>query len=377
MKGDRSRSSHSPILSCPSRNAAHLAATMDIHFIDPTRDERWEQFLQAHPDASLFHSSAWLKALYTTYGFQPLLLTTAGPSEPITNGTPFCRIHSWMTGSRLVSVPFSDHCQPLSDPQEAVGATSEFLSRLLEWEHCNHVELRPIGADVSWLRQTGFAQSATFIHHTLDLRPPLSVLLDRMHKSCFQRKIRRAERECLTYAEGSSDELLQQFYSLQIVTRRRHGVPPPPMTWFRNLRHFLGDTFKIGVASRNGRPIASIVTVRYKGTLVYKYGGSDIAFHQFGSMPFLFWETIQRAKTAGAAQLDLGRSDVCQAGLIAFKDHMGATATPIKYYRYPESAANRSRLGAFMQRPEISAVSARLPSILFRAASNILYRHMA
>lgn len=350
---------------------------MDIHCIDPIQDERWEQFLQAHPHASLFHSSAWLNALHATYGYQPLLFTTSPPSQPIKNGIPFCRIQSWITGPRLVSLPFSDHCQPLFDPQEASRTISEFLPSLLEREHCNYVELRSINSDVSRLRQTGFAQSATFIHHALDLRRPLPSLFGRLHKSCFQRKIIRAEKEGLTYSEGNNDELLQQFYSLQIVTRRRHGVPPQPMAWFHNLRDFLDDTLKIRVASKNGRAIASIVTVRYKDTLVYKYGCSEIAFHKLGPMPFLFWQTIQRAKAEGAAQFDLGRSDTSQAGLIAFKDHMGAIATPLMYHRYPAISAKRSSFSALMKHPHISAMSAHLPAILLRAASNILYRHMA
>lgn len=350
---------------------------MDIQFIDPTEDERWEQFLQVHPDASLFHSSAWLKALHATYGYQALVFTTSAPGRPITNGIPFCRIKSWLTGSRLVSLPFSDHCQPLFDPQEASRAISEFLPNLLERQQCNYVELRSISSDIASLRRSGFAQSATYIRHSLNLRPSLPLLFDRLHKSCFQRKIARAEKECLTYSEGNNDELLHQFYSLQITTRRRHGVPPQPMAWFHNLRNFLGDSLKIRVASKNGRPIASVVTVRYKDTLVYKYGCSETTFHKLGPMPFLFWQTIQRAKAQGVAAFDLGRSDTCQAGLIAFKDHLGAAATPLNYYRYPAITAKPSGFSAFMKRRRIAAMSAYLPVMLLRAASNTLYRHIA
>src|SRR5579864_9570139 len=124
---------------------------MDIHCIDPTQDERWETFLQAHPDASLFHSSAWLKALRATYGYQPLVFTTSAPGKPITNGIPFCRIQSWITGSRLVSLPFSDHCQALSDTPEARESGFEFLPSLLEREHCDYIELRSRTPDSSLL----------------------------------------------------------------------------------------------------------------------------------------------------------------------------------------------------------------------------------
>ena len=43
----------------------------------------------------------------------------------------------------------------------------------------------------------------------------------------------------------------------------------------RNLIACLGDNVKIRVASKDGRPVASILTLRHKRTLVYKYGCSD------------------------------------------------------------------------------------------------------
>ena len=52
----------------------------------------------------------------------------------------------------------------------------------------------------------------------------------------------------------------------------------------------------IHVASKDGLPIAGILTLSFKKTLVYKYGGSDAAHHSLGGMPFLFWRAIQEAQ---------------------------------------------------------------------------------
>jgi lipid II:glycine glycyltransferase (peptidoglycan interpeptide bridge formation enzyme) len=81
-----------------------------------------------------------------------------------------------------------------------------------------------------------------------------------------------------------------------------------------------------------------MLTLAYKETLVYKYGCSDERFHNLGGMPLLFWETIQRAKQAGLRELDLGRSDLDNAGLVQFKGHLGAACSSIAYYRYPAPA---------------------------------------
>jgi CelD/BcsL family acetyltransferase involved in cellulose biosynthesis len=349
---------------------------MKIYRIDPIQDHRWEQFLQTHPDASVFHTPAWLSALRRTYGFESAVFSTSAPTHPIRSGLAFCLVQSWLTGSRLVSVPFSDHCQPLFDAREDGRSLAAFLPRLVEQERCDYVEVRLLTPEVLRPTQNGLARSATFLHHVLDLRPQLQVLFDRLHKSCFQRRIRRGEKEGLTYSEGRSDSFLRQFYSLLLLTRRRHGLPPQPQAWFRNLRDCFGDAIKIRVASKNGRPIASMLTLQYKTTVVYKYGCSDAASHRLGTMPFLFWQTIQRAKEEGAATFDLGRSEADDSGLITFKNHLGAAATPLTYYRYPAISATPAVLSRIMQHGKGSAVFAHLPSVLLRAAANILYRHI-
>lgn len=349
---------------------------MELYRVDPIQDDRWAQFLQTHPGASVFHTPAWSSALRNTYGYEPTVFTTSAPSQRIRDGLLFCRVKSWLTGSRLVSVPFADHSRPLFSTSEDERRLAAFLSRVFQKEHCDYVEVRLPAAEALETTQTGFAQSATFQHHTLDLRPPLADLFKNLHKSCFQRRIRRAEKEGLTYAEGVSDLLLRQFYTLLISTRRRHGMPPQPLSWFKNLRDCFGQAIAIGVASKNRRPIASMLTLHYKTTVVYKYGCSDAAFHRFGAVPFLFWHTIQNAKTKGATEFDLGRSDLDDRGLIAFKNHLGAAAATLSYYRYPAVAASPEVLSRLIQFQKMSAVFGHLPNPLLRAAGSFIYRHL-
>jgi hypothetical protein len=33
----------------------------------------------------------------------------------------FCRVRSWLTGRRSISLPFSDHCEPLVESHEALA----------------------------------------------------------------------------------------------------------------------------------------------------------------------------------------------------------------------------------------------------------------
>ena len=73
------------------------------------------EFISRHESASVFHSPPWLEAVRRTYGYTPVVYTTSPPSSPLSNGIVLCQIDSWLTGRRMVSVPFSDHCEPLLD----------------------------------------------------------------------------------------------------------------------------------------------------------------------------------------------------------------------------------------------------------------------
>jgi len=100
---------------------------MAVYQIEPLRDPRWGALVKRHPNASIFHTPGWLQALQRTYGYERLVFTTAAPGEELKNGTAFCRIQSWLTGLRMVSLPFSDHCELLVDNVQDLKIILSFL----------------------------------------------------------------------------------------------------------------------------------------------------------------------------------------------------------------------------------------------------------
>jgi hypothetical protein len=347
-----------------------------IYEIDPLRDVRWRALVETHPLASAFHTVEWLEALRRTYAYVPIALTTNPPDVPLTNGIVFCRVDSWLTGSRLVSLPFSDHCEPLvQDDADLRALLSEARKRTKGG--LKYTEFRPRNAELS-----GLSAHAQYYLHVLDLQPPIDVLHSRLHKDGIQRKIRRAEREHLVLEEGHSELQLEQFYKLLLLTRRRHRVPPQPLAWFRNLRECWGAKLTIRIAYAQGQPIASLLTLRHRQTVVYKYGCSDDQFHALGGMPRLFWQAIEQAKSDRFLEFDLGRTDENNSGLIRFKDHLGANKTLVKYWRISRKPGESNQHGSLVSSPLGpfgplgQKLISRLPDRLFRLAGEILYRHI-
>jgi hypothetical protein len=367
-----------------------------MQWIDPIYDPRWAAFVNRHPRASVFHTPAWLEALHRTYDYCPIALTSAAALTELDDGIPFCEVKSWVGGSRLVSLPFSDHCQPLLGRPEDL---TDFIACLRErcgrstWKY---VEVRTMessncGKGVpNLLAETegrgedrnsdklnrancNSASCQQYNFHKIDLRPDIDKIFSKFHKGCIQRKMKRAERENLHYEAGRSDSSLEKFYSLLLLTRRRHGLPPQPMAWFRNLRECFGENLTIRIASKDGRPIGGILTLIHKNTLVYKYGCSDSTLHRLGAMPMLFWKAIQEGKQRGVEELDLGRSEIDNPGLSAFKEHLGATCFKLAYFRLGRRPAIPTA-GPSMQL--MRTLFTRLPSPFSRVVGAVLYKHI-
>jgi hypothetical protein len=345
---------------------------MTVYALDPLQDTRWPEFLERHPHASVFHSPGWLSALCRTYGYEPIAYTTTPPGAELANGLVFCRINSWLTGRRLVSLPFSDHSQPLSDNEETLREILASLDRERKGEGWKYIEVRPL-CDIGQAAQT-FSTTSRFVFHSLDLRPPLDVLFRGFHEDSIRRKIRRAQREGLTCEAGQSDELLHKFYGLLVMSCRKKRLPPQPLKWFRHLVACLGDRLTIRVASKNSRPVASILTISFKRSMVYKYGCSDPGFLPLGGNILLLWEAIQDAKRTGCLELDLGRSDEHQHGLVTFKDRWGTTRSVSSYLRRSANTAPAVSTSGSLHIAQ--RIFARMPDNLLVAAGRMLYRHV-
>jgi len=345
---------------------------VSVYKLNPLQDQRWQRFVDRDARASTFHTAEWLEALRRTYGYEPVVYTTTPPASELSNGVVFCRVHSWVSGDRLVSLPFSDHCEPLANAAE-FAELMDWLKASRHRKRWKYIEIRPRslhGAE----RDLALTRSESFYLQTLDLTPSLDVLFHNFHKSCVQRKIHRAEREGLAYEEGRSESLLKKFYDLLLLTRRRHGLPPQPLVWFRNAVSCLGDRVLIRIASKEGRPVAAIVTIQYKDVLVYKYGCSDSRFNNLGGNSLLFWKAIQNAKRDGLRMYDLGRSEADNSGLISFKQNWGAVAAPLEYYRLP--AGQSLHLNSGWRTRVAKGVFSMMPNPLLAATGRLLYRHI-
>jgi lipid II:glycine glycyltransferase (peptidoglycan interpeptide bridge formation enzyme) len=234
-----------------------------------------------------------------------------------------------------------------------------------------YIEFRPLSGNSHFSNL--LAPSQSFWFHSLDLTPSLEKIYGKFHKSCIQRRIQHAQRQGLTYEKGCSDQLVNEFYELLMITRTRHRLLPQPRSWIRNLVGCMRENAEIRMVRKGRNAVAAILTLRHRKTIVYKYGCSAEAFHSLAGMPLLFWKLIEESKTEGIDEIDFGRTDLENDGLIQFKDRFGTLRKRLTYYRYGDDGV---RSWSAFNVPAVRTLFSALPHSLSSRAGEMVYRHI-
>jgi Acetyltransferase (GNAT) domain len=344
--------------------------SLQIRILNPIYEPGWDHVVTLHRDACCFHTSAWAKVLHETYGHRPFYLQFSY-ARRLAALIPLMEVRSPFTGRRGVCLPFSDACEPLVFDPAAIGLIRDWLVRFAHERRWKHVEIR--GGN-----SFALASSSTtkFYGHRLNLCAGIEELLSRF-ASPVRRAIRKSERSGVSAAIVRNRQAITDFYRLHVQTRRRHGLPPQPASFFRNIyEHIIkpGLGFVV-LAQRGSRPIAAAIFFRFGKNALYKYGASDEKFQELRANNLVMWQGIQFLARNGAAKLHLGRTECENDGLRRFKLSWGTEEEAIDYYRVDPSSrkclvATSSDSGLHKK------IFARLPLVVNRLAGAMIYPHL-
>ena len=344
--------------------------SLQMRILDPINDPGWDHIIALHRDAGCFHTSAWARVLHQTYRHQPFYLQFSRMRR-LAALIPLMEVRSPFTGRRGVCLPFSDACEPLIFDPQALGLVRDRLLRFAQERRWRYLEIRG-----SKSFQLAPGSATKFYGHMLDLRSGAGELATRC-ASPVRRAIRKAERSGVKAVITRNRAAMNEFYRLHAQTRRRHGLPPQPVSFFLNIyEHIINRSLGFIVLAQHGRrPIAAAIFFRFGRNALYKYGASDKRFQALRANNLVMWQGIQFLASNGAEKLHFGRTEQENEGLRRFKLSWNTEEETIDYIRVDQSGGQcltQARTDSGFHK----RIFGRLPLRLNRLVGSIVYPHL-
>ncbi len=349
------------------------------HLIDTAKDLRWDRFVENHPHGQIGHLSPWKKILEKSFrhikGY--CFALTDPKNQSITAALPVYTVKSWLTGNRLVSIPFATLCDPLVTKPNQIEHLLNAAVRHARFEKCKTVEVK------SYLSQkihetNQFTSTSNYAIQQIPISDSLDSIIAKFHP-LVRRSIKRSMKSDFKLDIISNTNELIQFHDLYSNTRKRLCLPTQPFCFFKNmLEHLKPSNHLIGFMVLKGRtPVAAALFLKFKNRFSLEYTGWNRAYHKECPNHFLYLEAIKEAKRTGFEIFDLGRTALSNNGLMEFKSRWGATCHYLQQNYFPSNVFKQKvSQEATLQYKVVSKICHLLPRSQFQRFSEFCYRHI-
>jgi hypothetical protein len=315
--------------------------------INPWEDSRWEAFLIGHPDGTIYHHPAWLKALEREYRQRAVFLACEDPDGTLmgilpllyTRGLPLSGNRP-LTGRRLSSLPRTPLAGPLTvDPavtaellREAVRrATAEPRIRMQIKAHCGELS---DGID-------GIVRKPWRVSYVVRLagRPGQTyTIANSQNRSSIKRAVNKGLANGVRTRPAESEADLRVWYGIYLETMRRNHVVVRPYRFFFalwELMHSKG-VMRLILAEHHtnegSRIIGGYIFFAFGHTVTYAFGASRTRDLFLRPNDIILSQAINDASQGGFHFVDLGEVPEGDDELARFKSKWGAD--PVRLYRY-------------------------------------------
>lgn len=352
---------------------------LDVEICDPNVDENWDSFVVNHPFGWIYQMRVWKEVLEASFShLKPRYLCLKEKATGrIRAALPMFQVNSWLTGNRLVSLPFATLSDPLVNSKDEFIQLSDAAIVLQEKTCCRYLEIRVFQAG-TFVTDCRMCFAGNYKHHYIALNKSSQELMRGFHRTTVRQRIRKAERMGLQIYEAQNETDVKEFYRLHVNSRKRLRLPPHPYNFIRNIWRGLQPLGMISLllAKKNGQNIAAIMCLKFKERVSCEYSVVDDSYMNLNPNHLLFWVAIRNAMREGFSIFDFGRTPTHDKGLIDFKRRWGTEEIDLVELFFPASITCRVSDYDGVRRKVVMELCKRMPTKALRKFGDICYRHL-
>ncbi|MDZ7697294.1 MAG: FemAB family XrtA/PEP-CTERM system-associated protein [Deltaproteobacteria bacterium] len=312
---------------------------MQIRAIQANEAPAWDEYVNRHPQATLYHLYGWRNVIEKTYGHQTYYLTAIKerdsqypiPNTHLVGVLPLVHLKSLFFGNSLISMPYVDLGGILADDDE-IG--QDLLTRAIKLGQklkAHTIELRHSHLP-SRLNSTNCVPVVSRSHKVrmlLDL-PDHSEALMKSFKAKLRNQIKKPMKEGL-FAKVGSEELLKDFYTVFSKNMRDLGSPVHSEKIVRHVLAEFPNQARIVVVYRDKQPMACSLTIGFNEVLENPWASALREYSRLSPNMLLYWTMLEYACNNAFARFDFGRSTPGE-GTYKFKKQWGAKPNPLHWH---------------------------------------------
>jgi len=293
---------------------------------EPEDRQRWDAYVNQHPDSSAYHLAAWRQAVERAYRFAGVYLMAVRGTD-ICGVLPMIHCKIPLLAGCLVSLPYCDVGATLADNAEiATSLEQEAIRRARQYD-CRQVMLR--SSTPSGSEHCVDLNSGDKVRMILDLPPDSEQLLAGL-KAKVRSQVKKPVRDGLTCQVGGQD-LIELFYRVFARNMRDLGSPVHGMPWIRAVMQCYGDRARIAVVyTSSGVPAAAGLVLMHRSSMAIPWASSLRDYNPQNPNMLLYWTLLKYAIDQGLSRFDFGRSTL-NAGSYRFKKQWGAREEPLEW----------------------------------------------
>jgi CelD/BcsL family acetyltransferase involved in cellulose biosynthesis len=308
----------------------------------------------------------------------PCFLTLVDQNGHCCGGVAIFLVKSWLTGTRLVSIPWACYADPLVRSQDEFARLFEQIVVLAEKEKAAYIEIRTRDSEPILRSANVMTPSYSDKTHHIDLTSGLSAVWDGLHKTRIRQPVGKAERMGIEIRVATSEQEVTALYRIFVTHRRRLGLPPQKSEYFRNIWTYAVPVglARFLLAYAHDRLVGGLCYFCFRGKAFWSYVCAEQSATRLGVGQLLTWTMIRMASEEGLTMVDLGRTPPDAKGLLQYKRAWGGVERqpPVFYYPRPMGLSVCEHREAFAYRA-FRAFWRVTPPALSRIAGRFFYRH--
>lgn len=306
-----------------SRKNKPLTSIIKIIELDEYFFSEWDHYVNAHPNATIYHSLNIKRVIDKTFGHRSCYLIAISHTSEICGIYPLINQASIVFGNLWTSLPYFNYAGVLADNKLIEKALIEYAWEKLKISGCHYVETRQ-----SHLIEDKPVRDEKI---SMVLRLPKTVeLLQSAIGAKLRAQINKTKAYNIQFKVGRED-LLDDFYRVFSIKMRDLGTPVYAKSLFLNML-VENPNAKIVSAYINNQVTSVGFIIGWRNTLEIPWASTLSEANQFNSNMALYWHILKLAIEEQYEFFDFGRSSK-DSTTYQFKKQWGAEEHQL-YWHY-------------------------------------------